>query len=223
MIDWDKSAELNNKTIIELKLYLKKFPGSNKKVCRICDICGRTKWLSYSSYVDICRLCILYGRKIKDPVCNVCGNILIIDKNWTQHRMKISDHRCNNCVNEYGRKQYTKNREAAGDRMHHGKSSRVKTISKYIGYDNITGKQILWRQKIDEFGFVQGIGSFQAQTITNRSATRRGFGFTKLGEGCDDCDWHHVTKDLVVAVPRSVHRRVRHKLGDGNMIEGLIG
>lgn len=68
------------------------------------------------------------------PVCNVCGDILIIDKNWTQHRMEVSDYRCR-----------------------------------------------------------------------------------------DDCDWHHVTKDLVVVVPRSVHRKVRHKLGDGNIIEGLIG
>ena len=207
----------------DLKVYLKKFPGSNKKVCRICDICGRTKRLSYSDYVDVCRLCSLHGRRVENPVCNVCGDVLIIDENWTQHRMKVSDYRCSLCFNEYNRENYTKNREATGERMYNGKRSIVKTISKYICYDNITGKQILWRQKIDEFGYVQGIGSFQAQTISSRSATRRGFGFTKLGIGCDGCDWHHVTKDLVVAVPRSVHRKIKHRLGDGNMIEGLIG
>jgi hypothetical protein len=239
MIDWAKSAELNNKTIIELKLYLERFPRSNKKICRICDICGRIKWLSYSDYVDVCRLCSLHERKIEEPVCNVCGNILIIDDNWSKHSMEKSDHRCKDCINTYSREQYIKNRKINGLPLKRDHKSKIKTISHYISYDNTVKKEVVWRQKINEDGDLQGIGYFsirkpgrmilEKRRASNRKwrpimeAKRRGFGFIKLDIGHPDCDWHHVTKDLVVSVPRIIHKKIKHKLGDGNMIEGLIG
>jgi hypothetical protein len=177
--------------------------------------------------------------KFKEFICNKCGIILIIDNNWTQYRMEVSDYRCKNCINTYSREQYIKNRIINGLPLKRDHKSKIKTISHYISYDNTVKKEVVWRQKINEDGVPQGIGYFSIRkpgrmTLEKRRASnrkwrpimeakRRGFGFTKLGIGCDDCDWHHVTKELVVAVPRSVHRRVKHKLGDGNMIEGLIG
>ena len=36
-------------------------------------------------------------------------------------------------------------------------------------------------------------------------------------------EWHHVNEKDVVAVPYKIHNNFKHKLGDGNRLEGVIG
>lgn len=57
MIDYEKSAELNNCTVEELKSRFKRFSNSNKKVIAICDECGLERQLSFQFYSDLCFEC----------------------------------------------------------------------------------------------------------------------------------------------------------------------
>ena len=117
--------------------------------------------------------------------------------------------------------------------------NRYKQISTYIAYDKNVGKEVVWRQKIDENGRCQGIGSFNIRTPGKASlekrreyhkhwrpimeSKRRGYGFNKISLDHDGCEWHHVNSSSVVAMPRHIHQRISHKLGDGNILEGVIG
>ncbi len=57
MINWDESAELNNCTIEELKAYFERYPGSNKKIIRICDGCGEKREMSFGDHHNLCVEC----------------------------------------------------------------------------------------------------------------------------------------------------------------------
>ena len=118
-------------------------------------------------------------------------------------------------------------------------TKKVKQISSYICYDGVAGKEVVWRQKIDETGRIQGIGCFlirkpgkmtlEKRRESNRiwrpimEARRRGMHFHKISLEHQDCQWHHVTNEHVVATPTNIHQRIKHKLNDGNMLEGVIG
>lgn len=59
MIDWDKSAKLNNCTIEWLKARFEKYPKSGKKVLRICEGkgCNDERWVAYQDYSPLCNFC----------------------------------------------------------------------------------------------------------------------------------------------------------------------
>ena len=61
MINWIKTAELHNITIIELKSRFKRFPNSKKKVIAICDVCGIERILDYRDSFKICKTCSTSG------------------------------------------------------------------------------------------------------------------------------------------------------------------
>jgi hypothetical protein len=69
MIDWNKSAKLNNMSINELKLYFNKYSGSGKKIIAICDVpeCNKERILEYKSYRSICNACATIKRFKDDP------------------------------------------------------------------------------------------------------------------------------------------------------------
>lgn len=59
MIDWIKSAELNNCTIEWLKDWFEKYPSSNKKVWRICEgeRCNDKREVSFYAITELCKKC----------------------------------------------------------------------------------------------------------------------------------------------------------------------
>ena len=57
MIDWEKSAELNDMSVDALKLWFDKYPQSNKKVIRICNSCGEERKIYFYAYCDLCLEC----------------------------------------------------------------------------------------------------------------------------------------------------------------------
>ena len=57
MIDWKKSADLNNTTVRKLKTWFKKYPSSGKKVVRICNSCGRNDKRYFYAVGDLCHKC----------------------------------------------------------------------------------------------------------------------------------------------------------------------
>lgn len=57
MIDWEKSAELNNCTVDDLKVRFERFPKSNKRIIAICEGCGKAREIYFESYCDFCHKC----------------------------------------------------------------------------------------------------------------------------------------------------------------------
>lgn len=59
MIDWLKSAKLNNTTVEKLKARFEKYPNSGKRVVAICDECYLVRNLRYCEYSPLCHYCAL--------------------------------------------------------------------------------------------------------------------------------------------------------------------
>lgn len=59
MINWTKSAELNNITVDDLKSWFEKYPESHKKIIAICDnvVCARERIVSFRDYRSLCYVC----------------------------------------------------------------------------------------------------------------------------------------------------------------------
>lgn len=66
MIDWDKSAEEYDMSVKELQTYFKRKPTTHDKVCRVCDGCGKEKWIEFKSYRDLCVSCTT-KKRFKNP------------------------------------------------------------------------------------------------------------------------------------------------------------
>ena len=111
---------------------------------------------------------------------------------------------------------------------------KVKPISMYL--DFINPQQVLWRQKIDENGRLQGLGFFQISrvgkmTIEKRressrkwnpimQAKRKEFGYIELNERFEGSEGHHLDKELVLHIPKELHQSIWHSVITGkNMNE----
>ena len=63
MINWIKTAELNNITIEDIIEWIET-PPHNKRVIRICDKCGDEKEIGYrGDYYSLCSKCGSYQKK----------------------------------------------------------------------------------------------------------------------------------------------------------------
>ena len=66
MIEWDKSAELNNCTIEWLKARFVRFPKSHKHIIRVCDRCGDERSIEFCGYHELCQSCS-EKKRYEDP------------------------------------------------------------------------------------------------------------------------------------------------------------
>ena len=57
MIDWAKSAKLNDMSAKKLKTWFNRYPKSHKKVFAICDGCNVGRVLNFSTYHSLCHAC----------------------------------------------------------------------------------------------------------------------------------------------------------------------
>jgi len=57
MIDWKKSAELNNCTVGYLKARFDRFPGSRKPIVSVCVDCGLERDSCFRDHCDKCQKC----------------------------------------------------------------------------------------------------------------------------------------------------------------------
>lgn len=111
---------------------------------------------------------------------------------------------------------------------------KIKQIYSYLDYDRETNNEVVWRQKIDHNGKPQGIGCFlmrhpgsgsvedRQRWAVESNATCRGLGSRRISLEHEGCQWHHVTRDCIVAMPAHIHSKISHKLGE-NKLEGVIG
>jgi len=57
MINWNKSAELNDISVDALKLWFDKHPCSGRRIWRICDDCREEREVYFYAYRDLCKSC----------------------------------------------------------------------------------------------------------------------------------------------------------------------
>lgn len=57
MIDWNKSAELNESTVDQLKSRFERFPASGKMIVSVCNGCGKIRTCRFVDYCDLCSIC----------------------------------------------------------------------------------------------------------------------------------------------------------------------
>ena len=112
---------------------------------------------------------------------------------------------------------------------------KVRSISKYIGF--INPLQILWRQKIDENGRLQGLGFFEISrvgkmTLEKRRASnrkwrpimdskRKGFDYIELNEGFENSEGHHLDKEFILHIPKELHRSIKHSVITGEHMDEI--
>lgn len=59
MINWDKSATLNEMGIEELKQWVEKYPSSAKRVITVCDSCNEEREIYFNAYRGLCKRCAM--------------------------------------------------------------------------------------------------------------------------------------------------------------------
>jgi hypothetical protein len=67
MIDWEKSAKLNNCSVVELQMWFDKYSSSSKRIIAICDNpkCKKEREMNYQNYRSLCLICSQTDEKRK--------------------------------------------------------------------------------------------------------------------------------------------------------------
>ena len=89
MINYKKSAEINNCNIQELKERFNKFPHSQKKIIAICEMCKNERLLTFSDYNDLCRSCATIKSHIDHPNMAIESSERMKGKNNPMKDIKI--------------------------------------------------------------------------------------------------------------------------------------
>ena len=88
MIDWNKSAKLNNTTVNNLKEYFDKFPQSQKRIIAICEgeNCEhRIREIRFDGYRNLCQKC-------------ACRTLKAIEDNRNRQIIAWSDQKLRDAV-----------------------------------------------------------------------------------------------------------------------------
>lgn len=92
-INWERSAEINNISINELRIYFEKFPNSQKHVIRICVDCGDEKEIIFGNgNADRCASCAPKYYKVrlgvtKNPFVEIIENKYISPQGPTKNKI----------------------------------------------------------------------------------------------------------------------------------------
>ena len=99
------------------------------------------------------------------------------------------------------------------------KEQRNKSKRRY--YKN---HKVEFRKSLEKYHKTEKGKKVRSETVKKANAKHRELGFHQISLllNCE-FDWHHVNENDVVAIPRWIHEKNPHKLGDGNKLEGILG
>ena len=87
------------------------------------------------------------------------------------------------------------------------------------------GASVKLFQRVDRNGKLFGIGSFadlgSAEENRLKGAEHRLGNATELNEPFEGCEMHHISKDVVVYIPKSLHRSIYHNLKTGKGMDKI--
>ena len=94
MIDWEKSADLNEMSVDDLKAWFERYPRSGKRIVAACDGCGKGRNVSFSDYRGLCHSCAQKGYFEDHPEC-LDEHLRRMKEYWAdhEHRKENSERR----------------------------------------------------------------------------------------------------------------------------------
>ena len=89
------------------------------------------------------------------------------------------------------------------------------------------GCQIQLRTRLNPNGTFVTKGGFNQHLHPGykQNAKKRGLGFKPISFWHKNCDFHHIDRERVVAVPFWIHNNIPHRISDGSAfrLEGILG
>jgi len=239
MIDWNKSAKLNNTTVKKLQMKFEKFPKSNKNIVAICNICRRVKKIKKYQYRDLCHSCAAKQKqkqKLSEPkfvkeenrfILNTgIDRILTIEKfGYDPVDLKDKSARkvirfCKICgeVKEINFSQY---HNLCHSCKLKSKETHIKmSESRKIFFQNNPG--INSGENNSMYGrFGDKNPNWKGGIAHNRDHILSESQCIKLNLRFDGSEGHHLTSSVMVYIPKYIHRSVWHNMKNGLRMEEI--
>ena len=175
--------------------------GSNKRVCVSCNECGRVRYVPMYAYRDL---------------CVNCGN------NTKNHCESISSRAKERFENKENHPLFGKRHSDESKQLMSDNSNNVGKLNPMFGHKHTDEtKQRMKNNHYDCSGENNGRwnGGYQKR-IKRANAKRREFKYIPLNDPFPNSEGHHITKSLVIHIPKELHKHIRHNIHTGlNMKE----
>lgn len=120
-INWEKSADINNMSVDDLKMWFDKHPKSHKEVIAICDTpdCLKERNVRYQDYRDVCKSCSIKVDYMYDDLYNQPSHVLkrlfiyadgVLYNRFTTGRRSMGINKCDCSWKGYGYLDYNNKR-----------------------------------------------------------------------------------------------------------------
>lgn len=174
-------------------------PKSNKRVCCVCDKCGRVSWHRFDSYRDL---------------CNSCSHIGIPkSKEW---REKISKAHIGMKRTIEAKEKHSKS--ISGDKNYGYGKPRSEEVKKKISESN-KGRIIPQETREKMSCAKQGIEIEDFNGFVGRHSKRFHVSSKELCLKINDeffgSHAHHITKSIIIFIPAELHKHIKHNMKIG--------
>ena len=196
--------------------------GSEKRVCKTCDICGRVNWIGFRSYKNLCHKCSMIGKnkgklnpmygttrspetlkKVSDRVkgeLNPMFGIHRIGKdspNWGGGKIEITCDYCGEKILVYE------------------KLLRINNFCNHECHSRwLCGKPGIHKGKFgaDHPSWKGGIRKEREHVLIESQCI-------KLNKRFEGSEMHHIMSSVVIYVPKDIHRNIPHNMKNGKNID----
>ena len=174
-------------------------PKSNKRVCCVCDKCGRVRWCRFDSYRDLCNSCshvdIPKSKEHKEKI----SKSHIGMKSTIESRKKLSKSISGSKNHNYGKPRSDECKESISE------GNKGKIISQDTRYLMSCAKQGI---EIKDFiGFV-GRHSKRSYVLPEEQCL-------KMNDRFFGSHAHHITKSIIIYIPAELHNHIKHNIKTG--------
>lgn len=180
-------------------------PKSNKRVCCVCDKCGRVKWHRFDSYRDLCISCRRKGIKFTD-----------------EHKRNIREVHIGMKASLESRKK--QGESISGRKNHNYGKPRSDEAKENIRLGNI-GKIVLNESKIKISCSKQGINIEDFTVFIGRHSKRSHVlpeeQCLKINDRFFGSHAHHITKSIIIYIPLELHNHIKHNMKTGYNINKI--
>lgn len=177
--------------------------NSHKRVCVVCEKCGRVRWCAKQQYHDLCKKCshIKYEDKdIINKIFNKVKILRIIDR--TKYIKVECKCKCGKIFITYFNNLITNHTTSCGCYN----KERVSETFKGIPKSKETRKKMSEWQKGNKNHNWKGGKSKEWRKYRNA---------IYLNKKIKNYDRHHLTKSLVIYIPKELHFHIPHNLKTG--------
>lgn len=189
-------------------------PKSNKRVCCICDKCGRVSWHRFDSYRDLCNSCSHIGIPKSEEHKEKISKSHIGMKRTIEARKKHSKSISGNKNYGYGKPRSDECKEKISE------SNKGKLRSQETRLKMSEGAEKRWEdleEREKQSARSQGI---PYEEWTGYFDKRRPYLVPKgkcilLNDYFSGSHAHHITKSIIIYIPSDLHNHIKHNMRTG--------